>query len=49
MLDHVIDTFFGGSITLAVSAMLDERSATLSSKERRELQKLLRNAKENGR
>jgi Predicted transcriptional regulator len=49
MLDHVIDTFFGGSITLAVSAMLDERSATLSSKERRQLQKMLRNAKEDGR
>jgi predicted transcriptional regulator len=48
MLDHVIETFFGGSITLAVSAMLDERNGTLSSKERRELQKMLRNAKENG-
>jgi BlaI family penicillinase repressor len=48
MLDHVIETFFGGSITLAVSAMLDDRNGTLSSKERRELQKLLRNAKENG-
>jgi len=49
VLDHVIETFFGGSITLAVSAMLDERSGKLSSKERRELQKMLRNAKEDGR
>ncbi|MEO8577065.1 MAG: BlaI/MecI/CopY family transcriptional regulator [Gemmatimonadales bacterium] len=48
VLDHVIDTFFGGSITLAVSAMLDKRSGDLSSRERRELQKMLRNAKENG-
>jgi predicted transcriptional regulator len=49
VLDHVIETFFGGSITLAVSAMLDERSGKLSSRERRELQKMLRNAKEDGR
>jgi BlaI family penicillinase repressor len=49
VLDHVIETFFGGSITLAVSAMLDERSGKLSSKERRELQAMLRNAKEDGR
>jgi len=48
MLDHVIDTFFGGSLSLAVSAMLDRTDAKLSTKERRELQKMLRKASEDG-
>ena len=49
VLDHVIDTFFGGSLSLAVSAMLDRADTKLSAKERRELQKMLRKASEEGR
>jgi predicted transcriptional regulator len=49
VLDHVIDTFFGGSLTLAVSAMLDRKDAHLSARERRELQKMLKKASEEGR
>ena len=49
VLDHVIDTFFGGSLTLAVSAMLDRKDARLSAQERRELQKMLKKASEDGR
>lgn len=49
VLDHVIDTFFGGSLSLAVSAMLDRQDARLSAKERRELQRMLRKASEDGR
>jgi predicted transcriptional regulator len=49
VLDHVIDTFFGGSLTLAVSAMLDRKDARLSAQERRELQRMLKKASEDGR
>lgn len=49
VLDHVIDTFFGGSLSLAVSAMLERADAKLSTQERRELQKMLRKASEEGR
>ena len=49
VLDHVIDTFFGGSLSLAVSAMLDRADTKLSAKERRELQRMLRKASEEGR
>ena len=49
VLDHVIDTFFGGSLSLAVSAMLDRADAKLSAKERRDLQKMLKKASEEGR
>jgi predicted transcriptional regulator len=49
VLDHVIDTFFGGSLTQAVSAMLDRKDARLSAQERRELQRMLKKASEDGR
>ena len=49
VLDHVIDTFFGGSLSLAVSAMLDRKDAKLSVREKRELQKMLKKASEEGR
>jgi predicted transcriptional regulator len=49
VLDHVIDTFFGGSLTLTVSAMLDRKDARLSAQERRELQRMLKKASEDGR
>jgi BlaI family penicillinase repressor len=48
-LAHVIDTFFGGSLAQAVSAMLDERSDKLSREDARRLARLLRQAREEGR
>ncbi len=48
-LRHVIDTFFGGSPALAVSAMLDERNSRLSKADRLELLRKLRKAREEGR
>jgi predicted transcriptional regulator len=49
MLGHVIETFFGGSLTQAVSAMLDERNGRISKQEKQELQRMLRKAREEGR
>jgi predicted transcriptional regulator len=49
VLDHVIDTFFGGSLSLAVSAMLERKDGKLSGRERRELQRMLKKAAEEGR
>jgi predicted transcriptional regulator len=49
VLGHVIETFFGGSLSLAVSAMLEGPHAKLSAKERRELQRMLKKASEDGR
>jgi predicted transcriptional regulator len=48
-LGHVIETFFGGSLTQAVSAMLDERNGKISKQEKQELQRMLRKAREEGR
>jgi 2,3-bisphosphoglycerate-independent phosphoglycerate mutase len=46
---HVIDTFFGGSLAQAVSAMLDERAGRLSEDEARRLEKQIRQTREEGR
>src|SRR5689334_21222634 len=49
VLDHVIDTFFGGSLTLAVSPMLHRKDAPISAQKPRELQRMLKKASEDGR
>ena len=48
-MSHVIDTFFGGSLAQAVSAMLDERAGRLSDDEARRLEKQIRQTREEGR
>ena len=49
VLGHVIETFFGGSLAQAVSAMLDEGNGRISKHEKQELQRMLRKAREEGR
>jgi BlaI family penicillinase repressor len=48
-LHHVIDTFFDGSIEQAVSTLLDESAASLSSAELERLQNLIAKARSQGR
>ena len=44
-LRHVVDTFFDGSVELAVTALLDESARSLSSAELERLQRLIDRAK----
>jgi predicted transcriptional regulator len=48
-MSHVIDTFFGGSLAQAVSAMLDERAGRLSPEEARRLEQQIRQTRQEGR
>lgn len=48
-LTHVIDTFFAGSLAVAVTSMLDQRKSRLTPEESRELEQLLRAARKEGR
>lgn len=48
-LGAVVKTFFGGSLTHVVSALLDERKDRLSPEELSELERIVREAKEAGR
>ncbi|KAL6968774.1 hypothetical protein U1Q18_052114 [Sarracenia purpurea var. burkii] len=48
-LGAVVKTFFGGSLTHVVSALLDERKDRLSPEELSELERIVREAKESGR
>lgn len=46
---HLLGTFFGGSRTSAIAALLDESDRPLSASERAELEPLLRKLRESGR
>jgi BlaI family penicillinase repressor len=48
-LRHVIDTFFDGSVELAVSTLLDESASSLSPAELSRLQSLIARAQSQGR
>jgi predicted transcriptional regulator len=48
-LRHLIGTFFGGSRTAVVAALLDESERPLSSQERQELQAMIRQLRREGR
>ena len=47
-LRHLLGTFFGGSPTAAVVALLDASDRELSAEERRELVELIQRAREDG-
>jgi predicted transcriptional regulator len=46
---HFVQTFFGGSVADAMSALLDERSRSLSAQDRRKLDDILRRLEEDER
>lgn len=46
---HLISTFFGGSRTAAIAALLDENERPLSVAERRELEETIRRLRAEGR
>ena len=48
-LRHLVRTFFGGSVTQAVSALVDTTSADLSKEDLNELADLIERAKKEGR
>jgi len=48
-LRHLLGTFFGGSRTAAVAALLDESERPLSESERAELDAMIRRLREDGR
>lgn len=48
-LRHVLNTFFGGSVTQAISALLDEDSKHLSEKDWQRLSAMIKEAREEGR
>jgi BlaI family transcriptional regulator, penicillinase repressor len=48
-LRHVLNTFFGGSVTQAISALLDEDSKHLSEKDWQRLSVMIENARREGR
>ena len=48
-LTHVIETFFDGSLSLAVSTIIDQRKKPLTKREREELETLLEKAGREGR
>ncbi|GMV03929.1 MAG: BlaI family transcriptional regulator [Gemmatimonadota bacterium] len=43
---HLVDTFFGGSVAEAMSALLDQRSRTLGERERQRLDEIVRQMEE---
>ena len=47
-LRHLLGTFFGGSTTAAVAALLDLSERELSDEERRELAAMIRESRERG-
>ena len=47
-LRHVLNTFFGGSVTQAISALLDEDSKRLSAEDWQRLGKLIKDARREG-
>jgi predicted transcriptional regulator len=48
-LDHLLETFFAGSAADAVTALLEERGGKLSERELKQLSKLIREARRDGR
>lgn len=48
-LQHVLRTFFGGSVESALATLLDVRSDELSDEDRRRLKRLIDNAAKEGR
>jgi BlaI family transcriptional regulator, penicillinase repressor len=48
-LRRVLDTFFGGSLARAVSALIDDRGAGLSAEEARQIRRELERARREGR
>ena len=48
-LQHLLNTFFGGSTTSAVAALLDMENGDLSSNELDELDSMIKQAKKDGR
>jgi len=46
---HLVDTFFGGSVAQAASALLDPKSARLTPDELERLSRLIEEAKKEGR
>jgi predicted transcriptional regulator len=48
-LQHVLRTFFGGSVESALSTLLDVKPGDLDEEERRRLKRLIDNAKKQGR
>jgi BlaI family penicillinase repressor len=48
-LKRVVSTFFQGSVTQAMAALLESADATLSDKELSKLQELIKNARKEGR
>jgi BlaI family transcriptional regulator, penicillinase repressor len=46
---HLVDTFFGGSVAQAASALLDPKSARLSPEEAERLARLIEQARQEGR
>jgi predicted transcriptional regulator len=48
-LQHVLRTFFGGSVESALSTLLDVKPGDLDDEERRRLKRLIDNAKKQGR
>jgi len=47
-LSHLLGTFFGGSRTAAVAALLDDRERPLTEREREELDQVIRRLREGG-
>jgi predicted transcriptional regulator len=48
-LEHMVETFFGGSPELAVAALLEMRDTRLSVKEKQYLSQLIKKAQQEGR
>lgn len=46
---RVLNTYFGGSLTKAVTALIDDRSGKISAEEAKEIQRLLSAARKEGR
>lgn len=48
-LHHMLDTFFDGSVERAVAALLDSKAGRLTNEELKELARLIRQARKEGR
>ena len=48
-LQHVVDTFFGGSAASTMGALFNDSKTTLSDEEKKALHDLIKNAEEKGR
>jgi predicted transcriptional regulator len=48
-LEHVVDTFFSGSVTSTVGALFNNKKLKLSDEEKKMLSSLIKRAKEKGR